>query len=186
MRRLDERRLFTITVEPAFAAAWLVRRLQGFRHQQPDIDVLIDASLRIVDLEREAADVAIRYGGTAGAGLIVHRLFDDEVIAVCSPAVAAGPPPIEGLGDLAKAAWIHFEMSPWPRGWLDWAGWLRALGAEGIESRRDLRFTDYTVALQAAAAGAAARRPEVAAFIDWILAEVAESPHGPATAPART
>jgi LysR family glycine cleavage system transcriptional activator len=29
MRRLDERRLFTITVEPAFAAAWLVRRLQG-------------------------------------------------------------------------------------------------------------------------------------------------------------
>ena len=62
MRQLEERRTLTITVEPFFAAAWLVQRLGAFKSRNPEVDVLIDSSMRIVDLEREAADIGIRYG----------------------------------------------------------------------------------------------------------------------------
>jgi len=153
MRRAERRQSLTITVEPSFAATWLMGRLQGFKGRFPDIDVLIDASMRLVDLAREEADVGIRYGARIEPGQVAHRLFDDEFLPVCSPGLAAGPPPIETLGDLREATWIDLEMSPWPTGWLDWEAWLRALGAEDIRSDRQMRFNDYTVALQAAIAG---------------------------------
>lgn len=153
MRRAERRQSLTITVEPSFAATWLMRRLQGFKQQVPDIDVLIDASMRVVDLAREGADVAIRYGVKAEPDQIAHRLFDEEFLPVCSPGLAAGPPPIARLEDLREATWIDFDMSPWPTGWLDWEAWLRALGADDIRGRGQMRFNDYTVALQAAMAG---------------------------------
>jgi LysR family transcriptional regulator, glycine cleavage system transcriptional activator len=153
MRRAERRQSLTITVEPSFAATWLMKRLQGFRAKYPDIDVLIDASMRLVDLAREEADIGIRYGAKVDPDQISHRLFDEEFLPVCSPGLAAGPPPIAQLADLRQATWIELEMAPWPTGWLDWEAWLRALGADDIRGRGQMRFNDYTVALQAAIAG---------------------------------
>lgn len=153
LRRAEQRQSLTISAEPSFAASWLMTRLQGFKAQFPDVDVLIDASLRLVDLAREAVDLAIRYGGKPVLGQIRHRLFDEEFVPVCSPGLAAGPPPIETLDDLREVTWIDIEMSPLPTDWLDWQSWLRTLGADHIRSRHQLRVTDYTVAVQAAIAG---------------------------------
>jgi LysR family glycine cleavage system transcriptional activator len=158
MRRVERRELLTVSVEPSFAAAWLVPRLDAFKEKYPDIDVLIDASLRIVDLEREAADVGIRYGAKVEKDQIVHRLFDDETLAVCSPALAEGPPRLKELSDLAKVTLIHMaftEMTRMPATmhWFDWRTWLAEVGAGGIEPGRALRFNDYNLALQAAVAG---------------------------------
>jgi LysR family glycine cleavage system transcriptional activator len=153
MRRVERRQSLTISVEPSFAGSWLMKRLQGFKALYPDIDVLIDASLRLVDLARDEADIGIRYGAKSVAGHIAHRLFDEEIVPVCSPALAAGPPPMKTLTDLRQATLIEFEMTPWPTSWLKWESWLRTLGAEDVDSDRRIRFNDYTVALQAAIAG---------------------------------
>jgi LysR family glycine cleavage system transcriptional activator len=153
MRRVERRQSLTISVEPSFAGSWLMKRLQGFKAQYPDIDVLIDASLRLVDLAREDADIGVRYGAKPMAGHIAHRLFDEEIVPVCSPGLAAGPPAMKTLGDLRQATLIEFEMSPWPTSWLKWDSWLRTFGAEDIDGGRHIRFNDYTVALQAAIAG---------------------------------
>ncbi len=153
MRRAEPRPSLTITAEPSFAAAWLMKRLQAFKADCPDVDVLIDASMRLVDLAREETDVWIRYGGTDEPGQIVHRLFDEEFLPVCAPALAAGPPAIVDLADLAAATLIEIDMSQWPTECLDWESWLQALGAEDIRGHRRIRFNDYTVALQAAVAG---------------------------------
>jgi len=153
MRRAEPRPALTITAEPSFAAAWLMKRLQAFKASCPDVDVLIDASMRLVDLAREETDVWIRYGGTAAPGQIVHRLFDEEFLPVCAPALAAGPPAIAQLADLGTATWIELDMSLWPTECLDWRAWLEALGADHVRAHRRIRFNDYTVALQAAVAG---------------------------------
>jgi LysR family glycine cleavage system transcriptional activator len=42
MRRVERRQSLTISVEPSFAGSWLMKRLQGFKAQYPDVDVLID------------------------------------------------------------------------------------------------------------------------------------------------
>jgi len=153
MRRAEPRQSLTITVEPSFAATWLMKRLQAFKALCPDVDVLIDASMRAVDLAREDTDIWIRYGGGAAPGLEAHRLFDDDFLPVCAPALAAGPPPIARLADLGAATLIEIDMTPWPDECPDWESWLRALGAAEIGGRRRMRFNDYTVALQAAIAG---------------------------------
>jgi LysR family glycine cleavage system transcriptional activator len=197
MRRVERRQSLTISVEPSFAGSWLMKRLQGFKALYPDIDVLIDASLRLVDLAREEADIGIRYGAKPPSGHIAHRLFDEEIVPVCAPGLAAGPPPMKTLADLRQATLIEFEMTPWPSSWLKWVN-------------------DYTVALQAAIAGQgvvlgsrpivqdaldagllvapfaesvriqegyevvateeALARPEVAAFVAWIKAAAAPEP----------
>ena len=89
------------------------------------VDVLIDSSLRIVDLERDAVDVAIRYGVKHQKAHVVHRLFDDETLAVCSPAFAQGPPALTALADLSTATLIHLDLTqmPWittSANWFDW------------------------------------------------------------------
>ncbi len=153
MRRVERRQSLTISVEPSFAGSWLMKRLQGFKAQRPEVDVLIDASLRLVDLDRGEADIGIRYGAKPAAGQIAHRLFDEVIVPVCSPGLAAGPPPLETLDDLRQATLIEFEMTPWPTSWLKWDSWLAIFGREDVAGDRRIRFNDYTVALQAAIAG---------------------------------
>ena len=47
-----------VSAAPTFAAKWLVPRLGRFRAVHPDIDVRIDANMRVVDLSREDVDNA--------------------------------------------------------------------------------------------------------------------------------
>jgi len=58
-----------VSAEPSVATAWLVSRLERFRAMYPGLDVLIDSSLRLADLEKGAADVAIRFGVALEKGI---------------------------------------------------------------------------------------------------------------------
>jgi LysR family glycine cleavage system transcriptional activator len=159
IRLMEQRRSLTITVEPFFATAWLVQRLGAFKSRNPEVDVLIDSSMRIVDLEREAADIGIRYGMKPSKDLIVHRLFDDETLAVCSPSLAEGPPVLRRLSDLAGVTLLQMDptdagwISLASRHWFDWRTWLATVGAGEIKTGPSLRFNDYNLAVQAAIAG---------------------------------
>lgn len=156
MRHTQERRTLTISAEPSFAMAWLIKRIDAFKQSNPEIDVLIDSSIRVIDLEREHVDVAIRYGVEPTKDIISHRLFDDEIFAVCSPALAKGPPVIETLTDLEHVPLVHIEMdwvSPVTQHMFHWKSWFETIGAGHITPSRGLHFTDYNLATQAAIAG---------------------------------
>lgn len=159
IRETQERRTLTITAEPSFAIAWLVRRMDAFKQHHPDLDVLIDSSARIKDLERENVDVAIRYGVNSPDGLVVHRIFNDETLAVCSPGLRKGPPEIRDFEDLERVPLIHMDFGAAEghyaayRHLFDWKSWLQSVGAPQINVKRGLRFGEYNLAIQAAIAG---------------------------------
>ncbi len=158
MRETTTRQCLTITAEPSFAISWLVKRIDTFKRAHPEIDVLIDSSLRVMDLQREAVDIAIRYGVNPGPGQICHRLFDEETLAVCSKAVAEGPPKLTKLNDLQDVALIHIEAtsleySPKALSLYDWKSWFETVGVPDITPGRGLHFNDYNLAIQAAIAG---------------------------------
>jgi LysR family glycine cleavage system transcriptional activator len=147
-----------VSVESSFATAWLVPRLEEFRAKHPQINVLIDSSQRIVDLRRSEVDVAIRYGVERDDGLIVHRLFDDQIFPACSPAFANGPPKLGNLEDLADVTLIHWDISDlvWAREtrrWFTWESWFAHAEANHLATERGLHFNDYGLAVQAAVAG---------------------------------
>ena len=98
----------------------------------------------------------LRFGVKPTKDHICHRLFDDEILAVCSPNLAKGPPALETLTDLEKVALIHMEMegiTPATQHMYDWQSWFDTIGGSHTKSNRGLRFYDYNLATQAAIAG---------------------------------
>jgi LysR family glycine cleavage system transcriptional activator len=158
MRTLNRRQRLIVSVEPSFATAWLVPRLDLFRARNPDVDVLIDSSLQLVDLQQGAADIAIRFGGKPADGLVTERLFDEELCAFCSPALTTGRSAIRRLEHLERATLLHWDLShlQWAsstKKWMGWRPWLKHLGASHIIPGPGIRFSDYNLAMQAAIAG---------------------------------
>lgn len=136
-----------ITCMPSFASKWLVPRLGSFRTRHPEIDVLLSTSEGIVDLEVEPFDLGIRSGRGNYPGLTVHRLFDDAVFPVCSPALLEGPTALRCPDDLKNHTLLHDD---YPVGWQEW---LTAAGVEGADPRRGPMFDNSAMLLQAAAEG---------------------------------
>lgn len=153
MREATHRARLTVSVDPALASTWLVRRLPGFHAESPGTEVLLDATARLVDLESGEADVAIRYGQGEYAGLRAERLFEEQIFPVCSPALATGGAPLRTPADLAGHTLLHLDWQPAAGGWPDWSDWLRMAGAADVEATGGPRFTDHALALQAAMAG---------------------------------
>ncbi len=158
MRSPIETERLIISVEASLATTWLVPRLENFRAVNPNINVLIDSSQRIVDLTRSDVDIAIRYGVTNPAGLVVLRLFDDLVHPACSPSMARQLPALSSLDQLADVPLIHWDMSrlPWAKEtvkWFDWSEWAKRAGLPALDTTRGLRFNDYGLAIQAAISG---------------------------------
>jgi LysR family glycine cleavage system transcriptional activator len=158
MRKHSDRQRLIVSVEPSFATAWLVPRLERFRAHNSDVDVLIDSSLKLADLAKGEADVAIRFGAQPSSDLHVKRLFDERLCAFCSPAIARAPPFLQRAQDLKRVPLLHWDMSElgWAivtRRWMTWQGWLKEVGAAEVDWKRGVRFSDYNLAVQAAIAG---------------------------------
>ena len=158
MRSRDLRQRLIVSVEPSFATAWLVPRLERFRKKNAAIDVLIDSSLKIVDLERDATDLAVRFGLQPDDSLASYRLFDEQLCAFCSPALTSGNRGLNQLDQLEQATLLHWDLSDldWAsstKRWMGWQPWLAEVGAGHINPDRGIRFSDYNLAVQAAIAG---------------------------------
>lgn len=147
-----------ISVDPSFAAAWLVPRLSDFKRKNPDIEILIESTVELADLENGHADVGIRYGVLDHGNLVCHRLFDEQLSALCSPEYASVNAASGRLKDLARASLLSWDLpqgdqSKNTRTWNQWETWLMAVGAPQIPTGSALRFSDYNLAVQAAIAG---------------------------------
>lgn len=138
----------TVSALPAIAETWLVPRLGRFRAVHPEVDVLLSADARLVDVARGEADVGLRYSDDPHPALRVETLLHDEIFPVCSPALAAGPPALDRPSALARHTLLH--DTHWRD---DWRLWLEAAGVAGADASRGPLFTLYSMALQAAREG---------------------------------
>lgn len=158
MRDSREHSRLVVSVEPSFASAWLVPRLQNFKALHPKIEILVDSSMEVADLEGGMADIGIRFGVAPQSDLITQRLFDEHLSALCSPGLAYGPPALTQLEDIKGIPLLRWDLSDydWAKTtakWNHWRTWLDAVGASQINPGMGIKFTDYNQAVQAAVAG---------------------------------
>ncbi len=133
---------------------WLIPRLARFRARYPAIDVFISADNRIVDLERERIDLAVRYCSEAMAPPGAPRLFGERLLPVCSPALAADRArPLRRPEDLARHVLLHIDDERGRYPWLNWSVWLAADGVRELEPAGSLRFSHFDQVIQAALDG---------------------------------
>lgn len=65
MERLRESSIngvLTVAVSPAFAAKWLLPRIDRFQAVCPETDVRLDTNLKPVDFVAQRIDIGVRYG----------------------------------------------------------------------------------------------------------------------------
>ena len=111
----------TLSVSNAFAAMWMVPRLQRAREALPGIDLRLQTSDRDVDIAAENLPLGIRGGDPARWPLYASALFaQEEIIAVASPAYASahgGPAAVQELAfhnliHLGRAAPHRAQLGP--------------------------------------------------------------------------
>jgi DNA-binding transcriptional LysR family regulator len=151
MRGVAPARTVTVTTTPGFASLWLIPRLNTYLQANPGVDVRISASYETVNLERDGIDLAIRYAEDAEMKG-ERALFEESVIPVCSPALAADPArPLREPADLRAHVLLHSDDAQYS--WAEWNLWLHAHGLRDLHPAGTLQFNQYDQLVQAAVNG---------------------------------
>ena len=147
VRAAQKDRPVLVSVEPAFAARWLVLRLDRFYAQHPDVQLHLVPTPDFVTFEQGGADLAIRYGRGDWPDLVSEKILGSSAFPVLSPALLAKGPSLKSPADLAHYTLIHEEDTE------DWAAWFAAAGAPQVTGLRGPIFDDAHLTLEAATSG---------------------------------
>ncbi|WP_150525175.1 LysR substrate-binding domain-containing protein [Roseibium sediminis] len=143
-RGRTELRISTVST---LATRWLIPKLPEFQKLQPDVEILLSASTRTVDLDRENYDCAIRLGKGNWQGVESVLLWQEHLAVAMAPslltdAIASGPQSLSGIRLLHTAS---------RRG--DWTRWLGGNGLAPAETASGMVLESRDLAIQAAIAG---------------------------------
>jgi LysR family glycine cleavage system transcriptional activator len=162
--RADETDL-QITAPPVFTARWLMPRLADFAKREPKIDVRVVSSSKMVDagaldaahvltnhdLRSETSGVEIHLGAGDYPGYRADRLFGVATVAVASPQLVKGTPPLAEPADLARHTLLHDDAMDLVAHGHAWPKWLEVAGvADKVDGTRGPRFSTNILSLEAA------------------------------------
>ncbi len=138
-----------VAVTPTFCRQFVMPRLELFRNAYPDIDLILQVSIPLLDVKAEDADLEIRFG-SGGYTDAEHRLIlVDEVTPVCSPSYLNEFGPFNGFEDesgIRQARLIRSPLEPW-------GPWFSAAGLARPEPSVGAQFNDIGLIYDAASSG---------------------------------
>ncbi len=143
----------TVSVTNAFAARWLVPRLPKCQQICADVNLRLQTSNDVMNLQARTVDLAIRYGRGSYPGLTTRQLISDVFIPVCSPRLLECKHPLEKPSDLEHFPLLHFEWVHYGTEAPNWKNWLDLAGANNVDPNRGAKFNEESLAIQAAIAG---------------------------------
>lgn len=141
--------LLEISSEPSFAASWLVPHLDDFHADHPEIDVVVESDMRLIEFRTHEAEIAIRHGMDARGWprVAAEHLADVELVPVIMPCLMAEGTPLRVPADILAYTLLHEEnRSAWQR-------WFAAAGLPDVPPGRAQIFTEGNLVLQAALRG---------------------------------
>ncbi len=128
----------------SFASTWLMPRLAAYRREYPEVELILETDLKLVDLVRGETHAAVRFGAGRWPGLTAHRLLDLVAQPVRSPGAAPKRLTAEAL---AREPLLGIRAGP------DlWAEWCGLAGMAKPPSKVQL-FDHANVLYEAAANG---------------------------------
>lgn len=153
LQEVETTKVLTVTVSPAFAAKWLLPKIDRFQAAYPDIDLRLDTTLKLLDFAAQGIDVGVRYGRGVWPGLTTEKLFDEEIYPVCAASFRRKNPELRTPSGLAGLTLIHdLSMESQP-GVTTWPVWLNTAGVPNIKATRGLRINNSAAVVQAAIDG---------------------------------
>lgn len=141
--------ILIVTVSPAFAAKWLLPRIDHFQSAYPETDVRLDTSLKMLDFVAHGIDIGVRYGHGEWSGLVCEKLMEEEIYPVCSPQFLKQHR-LRKPTDLAGQTLIHDNSLDSQVGFKTWGAWLRHADATRVQTTRGIQINNSAAVLQAA------------------------------------
>jgi LysR family glycine cleavage system transcriptional activator len=113
----DAGRPLQVTTTSAFAQGWLMPRLSEFRHEHPDVELMLNPTAQLVELAPGGVDAAIRFGRGTWRGLDAELLVPTSMVLVAAPSLVgervirdaadvADLPLMQELGTSEISAWL--------------------------------------------------------------------------------
>lgn len=137
----------TLEVGPIFASRWLIPRLNRFRRQQPDIELVLHHGSRISGVDNMNADAAVDWGEGDWQGLESTHLFNISYVPVLSPKLAKEKGGLKMPSDLLRFTILHHSDRT------EWDDWLSLAGLPELNFTDETMIEDSNVILQAAIDG---------------------------------
>ena len=139
----------SLSMPPSFAGKWLPRRLAGFVTRYPDVELHISASTALVNFERDAIDLTIRYFQDGDPNLDATLLYPYEGRVYCRPDYAAALA-LEQADDLRRATLLDTATLPY---WHQWLRRFSQLDDRQIAAIPCIHFDQGLIAIEAAKQG---------------------------------
>ncbi|MFH8133091.1 LysR substrate-binding domain-containing protein [Pantoea osteomyelitidis] len=136
---------------PALASKWLTPALIQWQQAEPDIALALHGTHAHVDFAATPADFVICFGEHHYPQLEKAPLFQDDVIPVASPALAAR---FNDAHHFHRAPLIHLDWGNEGRFLPAWRDWLLARGVPASHAAGGLTFNLTSLAIDAAVQGA--------------------------------
>ena len=138
-----------VSAVPIFATHWLLPRLGQFLAAHPNIELQVEASPRLADMETGLVDVALRYGDGAWPDVAAEQVMRLNTVAVASPALVRRLR-LRKAADVLKAPLVR--VSPFGA---SWPGWAEGAGLDPapFERQQGLQVDGMGAALRAASHG---------------------------------
>lgn len=106
LQQEDKSRPLHITMTPSFAVSWLMPRINDFRLQNPDIELVLDPTAQVVDMKPGGVDLAIRFGNGDWVGLESELLLPTN-FAVVGASCLIGDKVIASPEDILEFHWLQ-------------------------------------------------------------------------------
>ncbi|WP_437971399.1 LysR family transcriptional regulator [Sorangium sp. So ce260] len=114
----DAEGVVRLSVAPGFADSFVVPTLVRLRARHPGIRIELDASVRVLDLTRHEADLALRSVRPEGADLVVTKLGSARWVAAGSEQLAKDAGRVEAWDAVPWITWDRDLASFPPARWL--------------------------------------------------------------------
>jgi LysR family transcriptional regulator, glycine cleavage system transcriptional activator len=141
----DEEKILRLSTTHSLAIKWLVPRIARFTALYPDLDIRIDSSDQLADMNDGGTDIALRtYTIVPGDP---DMLFRDRLVAVYSPSLLAPGATEITVADIERYPLLHEFTTD------TWIALLRANNALKGNYQFSRSFTNFAVMVQSALAG---------------------------------
>ncbi len=152
--RGSKKRGIVISTTTSFSALWLMPRLYRFHIKHPNILIHLSADNRLMDLDKDDIDIAIRYcTDEKTPEHFVTTLAVERIFPVCSPSFLKRlrfDHAEESIFDEHHLLHLEDNLDKWP--WLQWKHWFRTLG-DNRKPFQGFQFSHYDQLIQAACNG---------------------------------
>ncbi len=157
------RRAVRLTLPSSFAAMWLVPKLGVFEEIEPDIDLQLIMTTRVVDLQREQVDLAIRHGKGPWPDVDSQFLLEETAMPVCAPGYLKDDRDMSSSLPRQARFLVNRQIPD------EWTEWAKARGIKPPVSEQLMVLDSMEQALQIAETGhglAMGRRPVVDRWLE--------------------